>query len=304
MLSEEADEVVAVGAYAYGITRTTGTFDVAVCDEVLDVTFDANSTVTQLSIAQKAAPQKRDKPAIFAIGDSTTSNTDNGGYSWGNCAAGGNVTLPDVFSNFYNHGMAGRDSVNFYNQGRVETVLLAVAPGDYVTVNMGINSKEAGEGAAFYTLLDEYYVNAIIQRGAIPVIVTATPQGPVGKFVGNYSNGTFNCNRGKDAHNGDLRKIAQKYDLNIIELGYWGDALFNAIDDADSIEAYNTAHGTNFDTTKENAFALVQSWYADHNHYKEPLAEQIAKYITESVAKIVDGNTDFNQAKDPHITEQ
>ena len=128
--------------------------------------------------------------------------------------------------------MAGRDSVNFYNEGRVEAVLLKVRPGDYVTVNMGINSKETGEGESYYTLLDNYYVQGIIQRGAIPVILTATPQGPVGKGAANYDSttDTFTCNRGTGAHNGDLRKIATKYKLNIIEMGYWGDDYFHSLE--------------------------------------------------------------------------
>ena len=117
--------------------------------------------------------------------------------------------------------MAGRDSVNFYNQGRVEAVLLSVCPGDYVTVNMGINSKEAGESASYYTLLNNYYVEGIIQRGAIPVIVTATPLGfSSSQYPYNASTGKFTVNRGTGAHNGDLRKIAQSHNLNIIELCY------------------------------------------------------------------------------------
>ena len=283
-----------------GISKAAGTFNVAVCDGVLDLTFDANSNVSSITISQAAAKTELEKPALYAIGDSTT-NSNNPGYSWGNCAASNYVELPSVLSGFFNNGMAGRDSVNFYNQGRVENVLLSICPGDYVTVNMGINSKETGEAASYYKLIDEYYVNGIIQRGGIPIIVTATPQGPVGNYAGNYNSetGVFTCNRGTGAHNGDLRKIAVKYDLNIIELGYWGDEYFNSLD-ADDVAAYNEANGTSFSTVIE----MVQSWYPDHNHYHKELGTKIAEYIFNSVAAIENGSNDFHHSNDPHINEQ
>ena len=37
----------------------------------------------------------------------------------------------DDFSSYQNHGMAGRNSAGYYNEARLEAVLLATAPGDY-----------------------------------------------------------------------------------------------------------------------------------------------------------------------------
>lgn len=282
-------EVVETVTATTGITKSGSSFNVAVCDGVLDLTFASGSTLSALTINQAVAKTAQAKPSVYAIGDSTTKNGGNG-ISWGEVAS---VENYDNLSSFSNNGMAGRDSVNFYNEGRVETVLLSICPGDYVTVNMGINSKEANEAASYYTLIDEYYVQGIIQRGGIPVILTATPQGPVGDHVGNYSNGVFNCNRGTGAHNGDLRKIAQKYDLNIIELGYWGDEYFNSLTAEDAANAgYSTV------------LELVQSWYPDHNHYTTPFANVVAEHILTILNEIAGGSSDYNQAKDPHISEQ
>ena len=96
-----------------------------------DLTFESGSTLSDLTITQAAAKAALAKPAVYAIGDSTTNNNASGNISWGN-RVGNGVAVPDTFSSFSNNGMAGRDSVNFYNQGRVETVLLSVCPGDYV----------------------------------------------------------------------------------------------------------------------------------------------------------------------------
>ncbi len=273
MTSEVVESVSAVT----GIPKTGTSFSVAVCDGVLDLTFPANSTVTTIEISQATAKTALEKPMIYAIGDSTTKNNASGALSWGNCVADGKVIVPSAFSGFANHGMAGRDSVNYYNQGRVETVLLAICPGDYVTVNMGINSSESGEAASYYTLLSEYYVEGIIQRGGIPVIVTATPDGPVGdRVASNYDSttGKFTNSRGTGARNDVLRQIATEKNLNIIELGQWGEDWMNTLTAAD-VTAYNSANGTSYTTVLE----MVQSWYVDHNHYKEYLGIQIGEYL-------------------------
>ncbi len=270
-------EVVESVSAVTGIAKSGATFSVAVCDGVLDLTFPANATVTSIEISQAAPKTALEKPMVYAIGDSTTKNNASGALSWGNCVSDGKVVVPDVFSGFANHGMAGRDSVNYYNQGRVEAVLLAICPGDYVTVNMGINSKESGEAGAFYTLLSEYYVEGIIQRGGIPVIVTATPDGPVGdRVAGNYDSttGKFTNSRGNGARNDVLRQIANEKGLTIIELGQWGQDWMNTLTAAD-VTAYNAANGTAYTTVLE----MVQSWYVDHNHYKEYLGIKIGEYL-------------------------
>lgn len=303
MQSEIVDEVVAIGALMPGISKSGSNFSVAVCDGVLDLSFLANTSVTSLSIAQSATKAEREKPAIFAIGDSTTKANMTGARSWAECASDGDVKPSDKFISFSNNGMAGRDSVNFYNQGRIESVLLSVCPGDYVTVNMGINSRteNINEWGAYPILIDTYYVKAIMDRGAIPVIVTATPQGPVNNYASSNYNATtgFDCDRGTGARNDELRKVAQKYDLNILELGYWANDYFNSLTMED-VAAYNAANGTSFTTVLQ----LVQSWYPDHNHYARPLGQKIAEYIFNALDEIESGSDKYNQANDTHINEQ
>lgn len=281
-------EVVESVSATTGISKSGSSFNVAVCDGVLDLTFLAASSVTTLSISQAAPKSKLQKPMVYAIGDSTTNNTAYGACSWGNAVSTGKVTVPDVLSGFSNNGMAGRDSVSFYNQGRVETVLLNLCPGDYVTVNMGINSKETGEAASYYTLMSEYYVEGILQRGGIPIIVTATPDGPVGdKLSSNYNSetGRFTNSRGNGARNSELRKIAQEKRLNLIELGQWGEDYFNSLT-MDDVNAYNYENGTAYSTVLE----LVQSWYVDHNHYKAPLGIKIGEYLLGEAAKLAEAD--------------
>ena len=272
-----------------GIPKSGGSFSVAVCDGVLDLTFPAASNVKSIVISQAAAKTALAKPYVYAIGDSTTNNVvvEKGQKSWGNCVSEGLVQIPEVFGGFANHGKAGDDSVVYYNNARLEAVLLAICPGDYVTVNMGINTREAGEAASFETMIRDYYVKGIIQRGGIPVIVTATPDGPVGDRVDvNYdaSTGKFTNNRGNGAKNDILRRIASELDVELIELGQWGQDWMNTLT-ADDVKQYNAAYMTNYKTVLE----MVQSWYSDHNHYGEYLGKQIGWYLLGELAVMAGG---------------
>lgn len=270
------------------IPKTGTEFKVAVCDGVLDLTFENPADIKKIEIEPIAQNKKRAKPAIYSIGDSTTKNTANGANSWGNCVANGWVKLPSTFSAYFNHGMAGRDSIQYYNQARLEAVLLDMAPGDYVTINMGINSRGDGEIASYPALISNYYVEGVLERGGIPVILTATPDGPVresadGTWTGDYNPSTkkFTNNRGDGARNGELRKIAAAKNLDIIEVGQIGEDLFNTFDAA-YVADYNKSHGTKFSTPLE----MVQSWYLDHNHYRADLGKLIGEYILQNLDEI------------------
>ena len=289
-------EVVENVAATTGIGKSGSQFNVAVADGVLDLTFASASTLSSLEIEQAAAKTAGEKPSIYAIGDSTTNNTGNGALSWGNYFSNNSATLlaGTSFGSFSNNGMAGRDSVNFYNQGRVESVLLAVRPGDYVTINMGINSKETGEGASYETLLRTYYIDAVAQRGAIPVIVTATPDGPVGSSEAadyNSTTGMFTNNRGDGARNNVLRALANEKGYNLIELGQAGEDWLNE-STLDELKAYGG------DQTAATKLALVQSWYVDHNHYKEPMGKWISEYMIKVLDEIAKGSRAYEAATD------
>lgn len=273
-----------------GIKKEGKSFKVAVCDGVLDLSFSGPAHVKSVRIKAEGGKKPNGKPALFVIGDSTARNTANGAKSWGNCVSEGLVPLPEKFGSFSNNAMAGRDSVQFYNQARLEKVLLDIRPGDYVTVNMGINSRENGEVQSFRTIMRDYYIGGIRERGGKPVILLATPDGPYKDDEGNWTNWTsdfdfsankFKNNRGDGARNGELRKIAEETGCLLIETGQLGEDYLNSLTESD-VQAYNKENGTDFRTVLE----MVQSWYLDHNHYKEPLGRIIAAYVLSSLSDI------------------
>lgn len=137
----------ATGIPLIGVPKTIESgksFPVAVCDGVLDITFvRTDSDITLSSITIKALPlEKREKPWLVAIGDSTTNLDYQDKCSWGNVIDKGMVKLPESLGGFFNAGASGADDVNFIAWNRLEAALLHTAPGDYVTVNMGINQAK------------------------------------------------------------------------------------------------------------------------------------------------------------------
>ena len=290
MLSETVD--------GSSITRNAKTFNVAVCDGVLDITFDAASTVSSLQIAQLAQPKAGEKPSIYSIGDSTTKNSGHfTGYdpnsttndhktyaSWGNCVT--SDMWNENFLSYSNNGMAGRNSASYYREGRLESVLLSVAPGDYVTINMGINS----EGENYNKFMEDYYVQGVLERGAIPVILTHTPNGPVGSGYGTFDT-SFHVTRDVPT----LRNLAAKYSLPIIDVDTHFEEYFNSLLEKDfDTEVFPLRNTENENgklagyTAPTTVLGVVQSWYPDHNHYTRELGTPIATYIMSRLNEIVE----------------
>ena len=191
-----------------GITKksiSSGTaFEVAVCDGVLDLEFVyANSTITVSAITiSKLSYTANAKPYLIAIGDSTTAQGDKtlsveannlkaGKISWGACISNGYVELSNKLGGFINCAESGGTVTSIYNDACIEKALLAVRPGDYVSVNIGINTnhKNLSIGGQNYDgllgsvdhmglLLGKYLIAAVKDRGGIPFVTTITPQGP------------------------------------------------------------------------------------------------------------------------------
>lgn len=183
-----------------GVTKeiTSGeAFEVAVCDGVLDLEFvykSAAITISGISI-EKESYSTREKPYLLAIGDSTLALGDNtikasSTYcSWGASISNGYVSLPSSLGGFVNCGQSGGDAVTIYTDARIEKLLLNCRPGDYVSVNIGINNNKSyeiggqsvaksGSLAAMGAILEKYLIDAVKERGGIPFITTITAQGP------------------------------------------------------------------------------------------------------------------------------
>ena len=151
---------------------------------------------------------------------------------------------------------------------------------------MGINS----EGENYDKFMEYYYVLGVLERGAIPVILTHTPNGP-----GLSGGGTFDTSFHVTRNVATLRTIAAKYDLPLIEVDKHFEEYFNSLLEKDfDTEVFPLRNSENENGRKEGYTApttvlgVVQTWFNDHNHYTRELGTPIATYIMSQLNEIIE----------------
>ena len=179
---------------------------------------------------------KKDRPAIFVIGDSTVKNADeedDGMWGWG--------TVLDEHidtTRFYveNHAMPGRSARTFLDEGRWDKVYKALKPGDIVLIQFGHNDagpidsgkeraelrgygdeskvfkmKSSGRYKVVYTY--GWYLRKFImdarEKGALPVLISHTPRNK-------FDNGLIESNA--DSFGKWTRETAIHMDVPYIDL--------------------------------------------------------------------------------------
>ena len=112
---------------------------------------------------------------IFMIGDSTMANKD---ISGGKLERGWGMMLQSCFSEdvrIDNHAVNGRSSKSFIDEGRWQTVLEKMRPGDYVFIQFGHNDEKpqpdrhTDPGSTFDDNLRKF-ITETREKGGIPVL--------------------------------------------------------------------------------------------------------------------------------------
>ncbi|MBQ8297088.1 MAG: RICIN domain-containing protein [Ruminococcus sp.] len=164
-----------------------------------------------------------ENPVIYIAGDSTVQSYRESyapQQGWG-------YYLGDYFNEnvtVSNHAIAGRSSKSFIDNGRLDTILETMKEGDYLLVQFAINDSDytkeeryapvcgdvqnPTEGSYEYYL--EQYINAALNKGATPVMVTTV----IGLKA--YSNGTFV--NSYTSHCQAMKDMAAKYNIPCIDL--------------------------------------------------------------------------------------
>ena len=131
------------------------------------------------------------KATIFLIGDSTMANKptdDNPERGWGQL-------FPEYFTSdidIQNHAVNGRSTKSFIKEGRWDTVMGRIQPGDFILIQFGHNDSKADDSnrtAPAHTLYKENlirFVTDVRSKGATPVLITPVMRrkfDPSGKFI-------------------------------------------------------------------------------------------------------------------------
>lgn len=210
---------------------------------------------------------------IYIAGDSTV-QTYNASYApqqgWG--AFLGNY-LNGV--NVSNHAIAGRSSKSFYDNGRLDTILNEIKPGDYLFVQFGINDAAYNKAERYAPTCGsvpgtdgsfEFYMAKYIEgakaKGATPVLVTTviglkSYDNNSKKFVGSYTN---YC----DA----MKKCAAYYKIPCIDLNTLMVNHYNSI-------GYNKAYNYHMISTGNGS--------TDQTHFTETGANAVAGLVANAI---------------------
>ena len=254
-------------------------FPIALVDGRLTFDVDGDTAaLNALTITKLADRVAGAIPTAYLTGDSTVQTYDAAAYA---PQAGWGQMIDRFFADdvaFVNHAIGGRSSKNFITQGRLDDVLRAIRPGDYLFVQFGHNDATQGVDDRYASPEDykEYlrvYVDGARQRGATPVLVT-----PVSR-------------RDFDADTGKFRVSFPEYVAKMIELAEEEDVLL--VDLAASSRAYLDEIGPEaakavFLHVDPGIFPQRPAGVADDTHFQEYGAIQMARLIAQDVADLED----------------
>ncbi|WP_240930331.1 fibronectin type III domain-containing protein [Isoptericola sp. BMS4] len=153
------------------------TFDIALVDGQLNLEFAGDAAnLAGLTITPQSPREAADTPTAYIAGDSTVQTYDP---YWAPQAGWGQMLERFVSDDVTvdNHAIGGRSSKNFISQGRLDTVLREIRPGDYLYVQFGHNDASYGVDDRFAAPADyrnylRTFVEGARQRGATPILVT------------------------------------------------------------------------------------------------------------------------------------
>lgn len=225
---------------------------------------DGGPNVDYLKVfsANAFQPVSEEKITIYIAGDSTV-QTYNASYA---PQAGWGQFLGQYFTSnvvIENRAIAGRSSRSFVEEGRLDSILSVIKPGDYLFIQFGHNDADISKPERYsapYTTYKEYlrkYVDGARQKGAIPVLIT-----PVARL--NYKNNAF-VNDFPDYCTA-MKQVAEEKNVKLIDLMTKSLNYYNSI-------GYNETY----------KLFMVSVNNTDYTHFTEKGAQQIARLVAQGV---------------------
>ncbi|WP_156240789.1 fibronectin type III domain-containing protein [Microbacterium oryzae] len=249
-------------------------YDIALVDGQLSFGFTgAAPNINAIVITPQPAREAADQPTAYLTGDSTVQTYDP---YWEPQAGWGQMLdrflTDDVAVD--NQSIGGRSSRTFVTEGRLDSVLRAVRPEDYVFAQFGHNDATASVPER-YTTPEQYQgylrtlVNGTRQRGGTPVLVT-----PMNRLDVDAETGAFNESFPEYVQ--AMKAVAAELDVALVDLSASSRAYLDEIgaEAAKSVFLYADAG------VYPNRPAGVQ----DNTHLQEYGAIQMARLVALDVA--------------------
>ncbi|MCT9819788.1 fibronectin type III domain-containing protein [Microbacterium sp. W1N] len=254
-------------------------FPIALVDGTLTLQVGGDAAaLNALTITRLPARVAGAITTAYLTGDSTVQTYDATAYA---PQAGWGQMIERFFADdiaVANHAIGGRSSKNFLTQGRLDEVLRAIRPGDYLFAQFGHNDATQGVDDRYASPEDykEYlrtYVAGARQRGATPILVT-----PVSRRSFDAATGLFNVSFPE--YVAKMTELAVEEDVLLVDLSASSRAYLDQIG-PDAAKAV-------FLHVDPGVFPNRPGGTVDDTHFQEYGAIQMARLIAQDIAALDD----------------
>ncbi|MGN9836946.1 fibronectin type III domain-containing protein [Nonomuraea sp. H19] len=248
-------------------------FGIALVDGKLDLVFSGSAPkINSLVITKQADRSPGTLPTAYIAGDSTVQTYEP---FWAPEAGWGQM-IEQFFTTgvaFDNHAIGGRSSKNFITQGRLDTVLRAIRPGDYFFVQFGHNDATVSVPDRYASPADykEYlrvYVDGARQRKATPILVT-----PVSRLDYDATTGKFKVSFPE--YVAKMKELAQEENVALVDLSTLSREFLDTI----GPEAAKSV----FLHVPAGVYGAWPNGATDNTHFQEYGAIQMARLVASGV---------------------
>ncbi|QYR24393.1 Ig-like domain-containing protein [Paenibacillus sp. sptzw28] len=251
-------------------------FDIALVDGQLRLDFAGSAPkINAIVITKLPERQSGEMPTVYIAGDSTVQTYDE----YWRPQAGWGQMIPRYFSSdvaFSNQSIGGRSSKSFIVQGRLDTILRAIKPGDYFLVQFGHNDATISVPERYASVPDyknylKTYVIGARQRGATPILVT-----PMGRRDFNADTGKFNVSFAD--YVAGMKEVAAELDVALVDLSALSVAYYDSIGPA--------ATQAVFLYVEPGIYQAFPNGVQDNTHFQEYGAIQIARLLSGGIKNL------------------
>lgn len=214
------------------------------------------------------------QPVLYMVGDSTMADKerlDLPERGWGQ-------VLPNYFDTSFtieNHAQNGRSTRSFIYEGRWDSVMNKLKPGDFVIIQFGHNDDKESK-LTRYTTHEEFkynftkYVKDTKSKGAFPIVAT-----PI--IRRNWINDTLVETHG--IYPDIIREVAEENNVPLIELHLKSRALVDSLGEEASAKIYQHYEPGDIETLPNGKH--------DNTHFCKYGADVMAKIAVEEINKKV-----------------
>lgn len=259
--------------------------------------------IKDIEIAEEASKERRKKPHVFLISDSTVQSYEKRFYpqtGWGQVfyqyfegaedyqvyrAEGSDYSLAKTYElpelAIENRSIGGRSARSFYDEGKLDQALEVICPGDFMFVQFAHNDNTAIRPNRYIPVDDfpkylQRYVDACARRSVQCVLVTPVTMrifDEEGKFKIAFNN-----------YRKKMMEMAREQNLPLLDLAERSTAFLNQIGEEESKNIYLWVEEGEY---PDGAYAAGVS---DRAHLQEYGAKIYANIVAELIAEYQEDN--------------